>query len=124
MGSKSKATGTLRRMAWAIEAARMLDDAMPLQTLAVFLDAAIHEGEPENSVSEIGKRVGLQSSSASRNVAALSKWHWLKKPGLELLDTVPDPMEMRRKIVALTPKGRRLAEQIIGALEGGSHANN
>lgn len=105
----------LGRLSLALSVVRILDDSMPVQTLAVFLEIAKNEGI---SVSELGAKTGLAGSSASRNVAALSDWHWLKKPGLGLVATVADPMDMRRKAVKLTPKGKQLIDQIVAVLAG------
>lgn len=89
---------------------RMLDDSIPVQTVAVFLEVAKNEGI---SVKDLADKCGLAPSSASRNVAALSNWHWLKKPGLGLLETQDDPQDLRKKTVRLTPKGKTLVKQLV-----------
>ncbi len=98
-----------------INAVRIVDDTMPVQTLSVFLGVA--QKEPI-SISDLATLTGLAQSSASRNVAALSEWHWLKKPGLGLVKLEVDPMELRKKLVTLTPKGKKLVEQLTGLVEG------
>ncbi|OQW34885.1 MAG: hypothetical protein A4E20_01525 [Nitrospira sp. SG-bin2] len=65
----------LKRFSTALSAMRVLDDNIPAQTIAVFLAIAQEEGI---SVSELATKCGLTSSSATRNVAALSDLHWLK----------------------------------------------
>lgn len=70
------------------------------------------------------ERLGLASSSASRNVAALSGLHWMKKPGLGLVELVTDPMALHKKQVRLTVKGKRLVEQLLTIMEGGNHEGN
>ena len=104
----------LGKLSLALSAVRILDDSMPVQTLSVFVEIAKSEGI---SVSELADKCGLAGSSASRNVAALSDWHWLKKPGLGLVQTVSDPMDMRRKTVRLTAKGKQLSEQLVGVIK-------
>ncbi len=108
----------LGKLSLAVSAVRMLDDALPVQTLAVFLEIAKNEGI---TINELCDRVGLASSSASRNVAALSGQHWLKKPGLGLVETQTDPQDLRRKTIRLTAKGRQLKDQIIAVLNGGKY---
>jgi DNA-binding MarR family transcriptional regulator len=106
----------LGRLSTALSAVRTLDDSMPVQTLAVFLEVAKN---PQISVTELATKCGLAQSSASRNVAALSDWHWLKKPGLGLVITDLDPMDMRKKFVKLTPKGQKLVDNIVTVMKVG-----
>ena len=93
-----------------IAAIRLLDDSIPVQTVAVFLDIAKNEGI---SVKDLAEKAGIAPSSASRNVAALSDWHWLKKPGLGVVETQDDPQDMRKKTVKLTAKGKKLVNQLV-----------
>jgi DNA-binding MarR family transcriptional regulator len=51
-------------------------------------------------------------------VAALGKWHKLGEPGLDLVEAVEDPIERRRKIMFLTPKGRAQVQEILSAMTG------
>jgi DNA-binding MarR family transcriptional regulator len=99
----------VRKLEGFINQIRMLDDGMPVQTLACFLAIARREGR---SIAEIAQEVGIAPSSASRNVSALAVWNWQKKPGLDIVETRVDPMELRKKQVFLNSKGRRLLAQI------------
>lgn len=109
----------LRRLLAAIEMLRVLDDTMPVQMLAVLLQVALAEdsGEPM-SLTQLAEALHMGQSSVSRNVATLSEWSWQKKPGLSLVETRIDLMELRRKNVGLTPKGRKLIEQLSNILGG------
>jgi DNA-binding MarR family transcriptional regulator len=110
----------LSRLSTALSTVRVLDDSMPVQTLAVLIEVA---KTPTISVSELASKVGIAQSSASRNVAALSDWHWLKKPGLGLVVTDLDPMDQRKKFVRLTPKGQKLVDNIVTIMKvGGQQA--
>lgn len=101
----------------ALSGIRILDDSLPVQTLAVFLEIA---SNPSGiSITEVANKCGLASSSASRNVAALSDWHWLKRPGLGLVVSEVDPMECRRKNVKLTPKGKQVVDQLVAIMGRG-----
>ncbi|MGQ9364879.1 MarR family transcriptional regulator [Azospirillum sp. ST 5-10] len=86
-----------------LEAFRTLDPDLPIQYALSFLTIAQNEGI---SVGELAERLGIAQSSASRNVAALSRWHSFGKAGLDLVQSQEDPRERRRKIVSLTDKGR------------------
>ena len=88
-----------------LEEFRKLDPDLPIQYALSFLTLAQNEGM---SMRELAERLGIAQSSASRNVAALSKWHSFGKPGLDLVQAEEDPRERRRKIISLTPKGHAL----------------
>lgn len=92
-----------------IEEFRKLDAEMPLQAIAAFLTIAQDEGV---TMREIGEKVGISQASCSRNVAALSEHHRPNKRGHDLVIAKKDPLEKRRKIIFLTPKGRLLAKAI------------
>lgn len=99
-----------------------LDPEMQVQTLSVLLTVA---SAPGITMKELSQRLHLAQSSCSRNVAALSKWHRLGRPGLDLLVATEDPAERRRKIVRLTTRGERFIEtlqrKVEAAQKGGRH---
>lgn len=92
-----------------LEAFRKLDPDLPIQYALSFMTIAQSEGI---SIGELAERLGIAQSSASRNVAALSKWHSFGKAGLDLVQAQEDPRERRRKIVTLTDKGRAFLEEL------------
>lgn len=104
---------TLMKGVRFIEEFRKLDPEMPMQMAAVFLLVAIN---PDLTLKNISERLGIAQASASRNVAALSDWHRNKKPGHGLIEARPDPFEMRRKILRLTPKGKRVLDSVWAIL--------
>lgn len=104
-----EAVATLVRV---LEAFRTLDPDLPIQYALSFLTVAQNEGM---SVGELAERLGIAQSSASRNIAALSRWHSLGKAGLDLVQAVEDPQERRRKVVTLTDRGRAFLDT-LGAI--------
>ena len=98
----------------ALDLFRELNPDMSVQTIMVLLTVVMHEG---CTIKEIKDRVGFSYASASRNVAALSKWHRLKRPGYDLVEATADPYELRRKLVKLTPKGKEMARRLALSLE-------
>lgn len=94
----------------ALEELRKLDDEMPIQTAVTFLTAAL---KPGCSMKELSDRIGLGQSSASRNVSTLAKWKSPGRPGHEVLETAEDILDRRRKVVDLTPKGKRIIDSIV-----------
>lgn len=93
----------------ALETLRRLDPDMPIQYAVSFLTVVQNEGL---SVGELSERLGIAQSSASRNVAALSRWRSFGKPGHGLVQAEEDPRERRRKLVTLTETGRALADEL------------
>ena len=98
-----------------LEAFRRFDPDMPIQYALSFLTIAQHEGL---SMGELAQRLGIAQSSASRNIAALSRWHSFGKAGHDLVEALEDPRERRRKIVSLTPRGHRLVEALRALVAG------
>lgn len=88
---------------------RALDPDLPIQYALSFLTIAENEGL---SIGELAERLGIAQSSASRNVAALSRWHSFGKAGLDLVQAVEDPSERRRKVVTLTDRGRAFLDTL------------
>ncbi|HWK44092.1 MAG TPA: MarR family transcriptional regulator [Stellaceae bacterium] len=97
------------------EAFRALDPDMPIQYALSFLTLARNEGL---SMGELAQRLGIAQSSASRNVAALSKWHSFGKAGHDLVEAREDPRERRRKLIRLTPAGRQLVASLSAIVAG------
>ena len=87
---------------------------IPSQTVECLLNVA---REPGLTMQTLGKMTGLAQSSCSRNVAMLSKWHRLGKPGFDLVETIDDPHERRRKIIFLTSKGQQVVSKALRHLD-------
>lgn len=66
------------------------------------------------SITEIANKVGITLATASRYIAALGKTNRHHEDGFGLIETFEDPMERRRKIVRLTPKGKSLINKMLG----------
>jgi DNA-binding MarR family transcriptional regulator len=72
---------------------------------------------------DLAQRLGIAQSSASRNIAALSRWHSFGKDGHDLVEAREDPRERRRKIVSLTPRGRHLVATLRALIAGQASPN-
>ena len=97
-----------------IERFRELDAEMQAQSIAVLLKVAKHPVPIK--MGEIAAELGLSQSTVSRNVAYLGDWNRHKKDGFKLLEAFEDPMERRRKLVRLTPKGARFIKSLSDIL--------
>lgn len=114
MEATSTIQRSVRKLSSVLSAVRLVDGTMPVQELACLLEIAQRDGDI--SIMELSTLLGVSQSSATRNVQAMTDLTSKKKPGLELVETQVDPMDMRKKYVHLTPKGKRLIEQITNTL--------
>ena len=85
------------------------------QTAHVFLSVCMSSGEATQQ--ELEKQTGLAQSSLSRNVARLGNGETMDDPGPKLLESYEDPAYRRRKLVRLTARGRKLADELSTILE-------
>jgi DNA-binding MarR family transcriptional regulator len=84
------------------------------QTTHTFLVLCLADGEMPQQ--ELEKHLGLAQSSVSRNITRLGVGT-PAEPGPRLVESFEDPCWRRRRIVRLTPQGRRLAQQLIEIME-------
>jgi DNA-binding MarR family transcriptional regulator len=103
----------LRRFLKAIEALRVLDATMQIQSVAALLAAAVEEGQ---TINEIGRKIDVTPSSASRNLSSLGELDWKKRPGLQLVEYRISPVNLSEKRVYLTSKGKKVIEQLVSIL--------
>jgi DNA-binding MarR family transcriptional regulator len=87
-------------------------EELPGQAMHCFLTVI---REPGITQKDLMSRTGMSQASVSRNVAALSKWHRLNKPGMDWVVSREDPVERRRKIVEPTDKGREVFDRLLRA---------
>lgn len=90
---------------------RQMSGDMPIAQAYCLLLIAMYEGL---SVKDIAERADIGMASASRYVSMFSNWNRPGEAGLGLVEAVEDPMERRKKIVRLTPKGRSAMSKILG----------
>lgn len=100
----------LNRLFQCCEELRKLEDQMPMQKVATLILIAMHEGV---TMKQLAEWTGTSQASCSRNLAALGEVHRLGKPGLGLVVTKEDPVEPRRKVAFLTPRGRRVISSLL-----------
>lgn len=104
-------------LAQALERARSeFGRDLPLQTLRVFIDIALHPG---THMSAVAGRLRLGKSSASRNISALTDHTWLGHAGPGLVSEIGDPHEGRIRRLHLTARGRAMAARLAVVLGEG-----
>ena len=97
----------------ALEPFFELRATMPLQYVKAFLLVALEEGQ---GVTEYGRKAGVSQSVMSRYLLDIGERNRYMDEGFDLVTQRPDPMELRKHQVMLTPKGVGLAHRIIRAL--------
>lgn len=86
-----------------------------MQTAQVLLHTAVKPGILQKELQDL---IGVERSAMSRNVAILSKHGYRKGvPGHELIVATEDIEDRKRKVLHLTPKGRRLMNSIVALME-------
>lgn len=89
---------------------RNVNPTMSIQVVHTLMLIALHEGA---SLTEIATMSGFKMATVSRNILDLGKFNRKREPGLGLVHTEIDPMELRKKQITLTPKGQDLVRQIL-----------
>jgi DNA-binding MarR family transcriptional regulator len=107
------------KMTRAIRLLRDLYPEMPLQTLYVFLLVGEQDGAHVRQ-SELLAKAGMSDAALSRNLSSLDEWSWVRKPGLQLVETKADVMDRRQRLVSLSRKGRTLYDRLQKISEEGA----
>ena len=99
----------MAKLAQAIEHFRTFDKEIPAQVIATFLYVASHD---DCSKVDLEKALAFSSASGSRNTDWLGAYHRLNKPGLGLIIKYRDPTNRRKQVLQLSPKGRKLVQEL------------
>lgn len=119
----------LTRLTTAIQQLRTVSREMPIQQLHVLLTVAAH---PDIAPTKVGKLVGLEQSSVSRNVLSLSRTGSKATAGLGLIEARRRPEDHRATCLFLTARGQLVvatmprdaggAERVTGPTSGPAKA--
>lgn len=110
MGTKRNAAQSLLN---AVRTAREEMGDVTLARLEALLVVAV---EKDLSQREMGDRMRLGKSTVSQIVLNLSPSDALRRPGPGFVKQSIDPMERRRKVINLTPKGERVVRNVVEAM--------
>lgn len=93
---------------------RDMDPDMPMgQAVSLLLIASGETREGGGlTVTDLSEKGDFALSSASRYMKALGKKDRHGRAGEEVVSDARDPMDERRKVLRLTPKGRRVVDKI------------
>jgi len=84
---------------------------MPMSQAYSLLLIAQYEGL---SLTELANRADIGMATASRYVSMFGKTIRPGEQGMGLVESYDDPMERRKKIIKLTPKGKTVVAQFLG----------
>jgi DNA-binding MarR family transcriptional regulator len=84
---------------------------MPMSQAYSLLLIARYEGL---SLKDLAHRANVGMASASRYVAMFGSQGYRGEKGLGLVEALEDPMERRKKIIKLTPKGKTVVNKLLG----------
>lgn len=104
---------SLERVKLLLNAFKEIDETMPIQLAITFLEVAVHEG---CSLTDIWKKTGWSQSTLSRHLLDLGERDRHKNPGLHLVESRRDPLELRKNVYTLSMKGRKLSQKLISLL--------
>lgn len=90
---------------------RQVDPDMPMAQAYCLILIALNEGL---SLKELAGKADVGMASASRYVSQFSEASAPGKKGLGLVSAFEDPMERRKKVIKLTPKGKSVVHKILG----------
>ena len=96
-----------------LEIFRDADPTMPISEAMTFLACV---ADPDLTQEKLGARLGFADATTSRLFQALGKFVRKNEPGLEWLDESIDPMNRRRTIRKVTPKGSSVLVSITNVL--------
>lgn len=103
----------LRRIRQVLKTFMDVKAEMNVGLALAFIEVALHEGASMNELKDI---CGTKQSTMSRQLLDLGQRDRRMQPGLGLVDSRIDPMELRKKNYTLSPQGRRLIEELRKAL--------
>ena len=103
---------TIQAILRIIKKFRELDPDIQFSVAQVFLMVA-EAGDEGVSLTDIADRGNLGLSSVSRHIAALGKINRRHEEGFGLVQTHEDPMERRRRLCSLTPRGKAFLSQLV-----------
>jgi DNA-binding MarR family transcriptional regulator len=95
----------------------LLSSRLPMTSyILAFLAVARHENE---SVDYYARICGCSSGAMSKRLNELGEMSSRdrSKAGYGLLEGPPNPLDRRLRMIRLSPKGRGLAAQIVGAMQ-------
>ena len=102
-----------------LEAFKEVDPDITLPSMLAFLYYVETDGQAGNQYA-MEQRLDMSGATASRATAHFLKFKRPKTPGLDMVESIPDPEDRRFKMITLNRRGLEFAEKIKEAVNGPS----
>jgi DNA-binding MarR family transcriptional regulator len=100
-----------------LETFKEVDPDITLPSMLAFL-YYIETDEQSGNQYAMEQRLEMSGATASRATSHWLKWKRPKHPGLDMLESMPDPEDRRYKMITLNRRGLMLAEKLKEAIRG------
>ena len=100
-----------------LEAFKKVDTDITLPSMLAFLYYVEKDAESGNQYA-MEHRLDMSTATASRATAHWLKWKRPRHPGLDMLETMPDPEDRRFNLITLNRRGLEFVSKIKEAVNG------
>lgn len=100
-----------------LEEFKKIDPDITLPSMLTFLYYIERDGQAANQYA-VEQRLDMSGATASRATAHWLKWKRPRHPGLDMLESIPDPEDRRYKMITLNRRGLEFAEKLMEAIRG------
>lgn len=111
----------LRTAIRVLETFKEIDPDITLPSILAFLYYAESDGKAGNQY-EMEQRLDMSTATASRATSHWLQWKRPRVPGLDMIESIPDPEDRRYRMITLNRKGQKFAEKIKEAVAHGTKA--
>lgn len=102
-----------------LEEFKRIDPDITLPSILAFLYYAERDGEAGNQYA-MEQWLDMSTATASRATAHWLKFKRPKYPGLDMVESIPDPEDRRYKMITLNRRGLEFVQKIESAVKAGS----
>lgn len=83
-----------------------------------YVDAAVAVATDEGlTVAEYADKAGLSPTVMTRNLLDIGQINRKREPGLQIIEQVRDPYDLRKHRAKLTPQGRKIMHDVVKVLK-------
>lgn len=102
-----------------LEAFKGVDPDITLPSMLAFLYYVEADGQAGNQY-QMEQRLNMSGATASRSTSHWLRWKRPRHPGLDMLESQPDPEDRRYRMITLNRRGLAFAQKIKEQVNGPS----